>query len=600
MSKPPLRLGPYVLIERIGKGGMAEVWRGQWIGPDGGVMPCALKRMLPEVALNEDAARMFVDERRMSMRLNHANVCRVLPAAGSETYIAMEWVNGMNLADLTSRLRLGGDLLSFETIRYIVHCLLRALEHAHMLRVGGVPYPIIHRDVSPQNVMISVHGEVKLMDFGVARVLADETSPAEFAGKLRYCPREQVMMGKMGPATDLYAVGAVLHEMVEGSLFRADCSTKAQMIETIKQGHIPVLTRPGVPDWCRALHKALLQPNSDERPASAREALTTLGRVTAEQDELGQMVSFYLGAQAGMSGSTTAHHAAVPVEPSSTPAVAPEISPRPASAPSQDADQVRDGELLQRTPTAVVSKRHAARQDPPIASSLDTDGAVPRPRPRPRAEWFRLVEPDDASKQALPHPTPSEPHQGQGAAEEREPCIETDAPVAPTQEETSDDLAVTEVRPVGPPDGRGVRWLTTAAHVGTVVAPVTPPKAKAAGWRLAGVLLVALVGMVGAGVFHWAFRFGIDDAAPASLLLTAPRGAEVELSVDADTWIPISAPLGNTAKSQDYHVRWRPDADASWRDGGTQSIESGGHYIFEVTDEGLSVHADETQPEGNR
>lgn len=413
MSEQPFTLGPYVLVEEIGRGGMGEVWRAQWIGPDGMVMPCAVKRMLPSGAAGGKRAEMFINEARVTMRLNHANICRILPIVGSEPdlFIAMEWVNGIDLKTLYSRLELGGRVLSFDTIRYILHCLLRALDHAHSLRVGGEPFPVIHRDVSPHNVMLSVNGEVKLMDFGIARVLVDETSPAKFAGKLRYSPREH-LTGDVKPATDLFAVGAILHELVEGTRFRPDCETQEQMIEEIKLGRTYLLTRPGVPEWTRALHKALLQPNITDRVQTAREALSMLGRVIAEQDELGQMVRHYVGPQAGTSGSTTAHRAATPVDDADSASAA--GLPGPKSPPyvvGQEGERKRRGTdsttmTAQRSPSPA---RSGVRSSPGAKASHDLNGVVPRPRSRPKAVWVKVRKSEAASSPADAEPDASAP-----------------------------------------------------------------------------------------------------------------------------------------------------------------------------------------------
>jgi len=472
----PFRLGPYLLLEQIGKGGMAQVYRGQWHGEGDMLMPVAVKMMRAEVAANLELRRMFVDEARISMLLSHANICRVLPSGSDpQPYIAMEWVNGLNLSELTDQLRISRRLLPFDLIGHIIHSILLALEAAHTLVVGGEPFPIIHRDVSPQNVMISVRGEVKLMDFGIARVLVDETSPAEYAGKLRYSPWEQIM-GRVKPATDLFAVGAILHELVEGSLFRADYTTKEEMLAAIERGQLPMLTRPGVPEQFRKLHKALLQSNIADRPQSAGEAIAMLGPVIAAQTRLGQIISAELGPQARVSGSTLGHRVASEVGP------LPDFRRQEVGAPQQNAKAAREdppaaleGEVIARTPTAVVSNRGAAAVDE-AKPHEETSGAAPKPRTRPHARWMKAAEHSQPPRAAEP-PEASEP------PETPEPPLPDAAPGQhderrePVAELSNDD----DASPGSPiEEDSDPSEITTVARLNT---PPRPSESKAGGER---------------------------------------------------------------------------------------------------------------------
>jgi serine/threonine protein kinase len=313
MSDVPIQIGSYTLLEKIGKGGMAEVYRAQWAGHDNMLMPCAVKLMLPN-AVNPTSVQLFRNEQRLALLLSHQNICRLFPTGGtsdgSRLYIPMEWINGLDLLKLSKSMRSDGKYLSYDVIGYIVHCLLRALQHAHTLVVGGQPHPIIHRDISPHNVMLSCHGEVKLMDFGVALLLSSEETQQYFAGKLRYASREQVA-GEVRAASDLFAVGALLHEMIEGCRFREDCLTTVELLERIPEEAPPILTRPEVPPNLRALHRGLLQRDMEFRIQTSTEALDVLGDVVAAQKALSQLVCAQIGTQANMSGSTRMVRAAI-------------------------------------------------------------------------------------------------------------------------------------------------------------------------------------------------------------------------------------------------------------------------------------------------
>lgn len=597
MTSIPLTLGPYRLIARIGKGGMAQVWRAQWIGAGGMIMACAVKVMLEEVALDERLRAMFLQEARLAMRLSHANICRILPTAGTDPYpyIAMEWINGLNLSELNDRLRMSRRQLPYDLIQYIIHSLLLALDAAHTLVVGGQPFPIIHRDVSPQNVMISVRGEVKLMDFGIARVLVNETSPIEYAGKLRYSPQEQID-GRIKPATDLYAVGAILHELVEGSLFRADCTSKSQMLAMINSGHTPVLTRPAVPENLRALHNALLRPKAEDRPQSAAEALEILGSVTAEQKALGQIITADLGAQAAMSGSTMGDFP-VPSEVASIPDPQGQIDsvmPKPAKAN----EPVRVGGVIERTPTCVVSNPHA--QVPQNAQGPEPDegegdsGAIPQPRVRPRARWVKIIE-------ATEDPVGPEAEAALGAVRTKSAIdigqhhsADQDAPVASLPEQVSDDLEATDTLPVWSPGARGDQRATTAQRVAGMT---TSPSRKSRVLRWALILgVVPATGLLGAMGVYW--MASAQNAASTPLRSGVRPSVEIQLAV-GETWRTVEGPQ-SVPETARYQMRWRKDADSPWREAIGIQLEAGQHYVFEVTDGELLVRRRTSTQESGR
>ncbi|WP_106395986.1 serine/threonine-protein kinase, partial [Enhygromyxa salina] len=271
------QLGPYTLHRKIGSGGMAEVWMAQR-AVIGDVRKTVALKMLNAVSREKPEYReMFLDEARLSTLLNHSTIVQVFDAGEceGECFMAMEWVDGVNLSQLNAMLWERGERLPLHVATYIIGEVLRALDHAHNLRTHESA-SIVHRDVSPQNVMLSVAGEVKLMDFGVARFATEETAGIHVKGKLRYMPPEQVQGQSREPTVDLFAVGAVLHEMLEGRRFRNEWDD-LQLLTKIMDGAVPPLSQPDeLPKQVVNVMYGLLEANTQIRIGSARGALRML------------------------------------------------------------------------------------------------------------------------------------------------------------------------------------------------------------------------------------------------------------------------------------------------------------------------------------
>ena len=239
------------------------------------------------------------------MLLSHSNVVQVFDAGESsgQSYMAMEWVDGLNLAQLTHLLREGGRKLSFSAAAFIVGEVLRALAYAHALTSEGLSHCIVHRDVSPQNILLSVSGEVKLADFGVARLAREETSGLHVKGKLRYMAPEQLAGHSRNPAVDIYAAGAVFHELLAGHKFR-DSIDEAHMYGQVANGVIPTLSED-VPLVLNRLRLAMLAARPEERLVSAEAGLEVLMGWPSYRNaslELAQLVRDFMGVSAPRSG----------------------------------------------------------------------------------------------------------------------------------------------------------------------------------------------------------------------------------------------------------------------------------------------------------
>ena len=216
----PTQFGNYVLVAQLGRGGMAEVYKARSGGVQGFQKTLCIKRILRQHTDDKSFLEMFVNEAKISARLSHPNIVQVyeLGEVDGEFFMAMEFVHGRDLLAVMRTVAAAGPP-PVAVGAYIAREMCRALAHAHDQRDDrGQPSPIIHRDVSPQNVMISYEGIVKLVDFGIAKAAqqagAEETRTGALKGKFAYMAPEQLDGEKASPQSDVFAVGVTLFEML--------------------------------------------------------------------------------------------------------------------------------------------------------------------------------------------------------------------------------------------------------------------------------------------------------------------------------------------------------------------------------------------------
>jgi serine/threonine protein kinase len=215
----PPRLGPYELLQRIATGGMAEVYLARREGPHGFQKLVAVKRILPQLARDPDFTAMFVDEARVCAKLGHPNIVQVFDFGehNGELYMAMELVDGTTGARLIRAAAAQDEEIPLDVSLHIALSVLRGLEYAHAARDDeGRLLSLVHRDVSPGNVLIDRSGAVKLTDFGIARATEVEprTEAGQLKGKLGYMSPEQVVGRPLDARSDLFTLGIVLAELV--------------------------------------------------------------------------------------------------------------------------------------------------------------------------------------------------------------------------------------------------------------------------------------------------------------------------------------------------------------------------------------------------
>ena len=274
-------IGGYELVRKVGRGGMAEVWVARKALGKKGSKFVAIKLIADHYVGDERYLRMFRSEAELAALLSHANIVQVFDEGEDEgrSYLVMEWVDGINLLKLGDMLALiDDDQRRFQIITYIIGQLLHALHYAHSITsYDGSPLGVVHRDVSPQNVLVSNHGEVKLTDFGVAYYNVEQSSGIHVKGKVRYMSPEQIGGKTRSPTVDLFAVGALLHELLDGKKFRSDYDDGQELFAAVIAGEVPPLSRPA-PRELDELRLRLLASDPAERIQTAEEAIAWLQR----------------------------------------------------------------------------------------------------------------------------------------------------------------------------------------------------------------------------------------------------------------------------------------------------------------------------------
>ncbi len=254
---PAQTFGKYQILERIATGGMAEIYRARLEGIAGFQRTFAIKRILPHLSQDQDYIAMLVEEAKIAGLLSHANIVQIvdLGQVDGAWYLAMEYVDGPDLGAVMMRAREKGLVLPVPHAAFVALELLKGLDYAHQRTVmrGGRPVPlhIIHRDISPPNILLSMQGEVKLTDFGIARAAHKvlETQAGIVKGRFDYMSPEHAAGGKdIDQRSDLFSVGVVLYEMLTGEHpFRDE--TEIGTLERVREGtYEPASARnPDVP-----------------------------------------------------------------------------------------------------------------------------------------------------------------------------------------------------------------------------------------------------------------------------------------------------------------------------------------------------------------
>lgn len=273
----PGGFGRYQLLEKIAAGGMAEVFKARMRGEEGFEKIVAIKRILPHMADNDDFITMFVDEAKLAAQLTHNNIIHIydLGKVDAYHYIAMEYVDGKDLRSILKQGNERGYPLPPELAILVASKIANALDYAHRrMGMDGKELNLVHRDVSPQNILISFEGDIKLCDFGIAKAATkvSQTQTGALKGKLQYMSPEQAWGKKIDRRTDIFSLGIVLFEMLSGErLFTGD--TDLTILEQVRDAKVvaPSTKNPDVPKKLDQVVLKALAKNPQDRYQNASE-----------------------------------------------------------------------------------------------------------------------------------------------------------------------------------------------------------------------------------------------------------------------------------------------------------------------------------------
>ncbi|MDP1827220.1 MAG: protein kinase [Archangium sp.] len=276
-KRQPIPFGKYLLLDRVNIGGMAEVWRAKTFGAGGFERIVAIKRILPNIAEDEEFISMFLDEAKITVQLNHANIAQIyeLNNLSNSYFIAMEYVSGKDLRAVFDRCRKRGEPAPIPLTCYAIAQCCEGLDYAHRAKDRqGRDMSIVHRDVSPQNALVSYDGEVKVIDFGIAKAAgkATKTQAGILKGKFGYMSPEQIRGLPLDGRSDIFAIGVCLYEMLTGErLFVGDSDfsvlEKVRKVEVLPPSHF----NRKIPDQLEKIVMKSLAKDVDDRYQHATE-----------------------------------------------------------------------------------------------------------------------------------------------------------------------------------------------------------------------------------------------------------------------------------------------------------------------------------------
>lgn len=362
----PKRFGPYLLLRAFAQGGMGQVFLAKRQGLRGIDRFCVVKKLRPDHASHDEYVRRFLDEARVVVQLNHANICHVFDVGqvDDEYYLAMEHVSGVTLRALFQRARKRGDSVPAELVLRGALDVLEALDYAHCRShpTTGQPLHLVHRDVSPQNIMWSYDGDIKLIDFGLAasELKEEHTQDHVVMGKVAYMSPEQARGERVTAQADQFAAAIVLYELLTLERFYGALATHEIWQRAGRGDHAPERLHTLPPDVQEVLRRALHADPEARFPSCGafRDALAATQLLRGglrSRREIGEFVRDCFAAEYEEERVAWATFAQLPAE--NVDADAPRVG-------ANDADEVRTEAGAQLEATAPVNLLAVAARDP--------------------------------------------------------------------------------------------------------------------------------------------------------------------------------------------------------------------------------------------
>ena len=283
MSDIPSQIAQFDIVRRLGAGGMAEVFLAKKRGAEGTFKVVVVKRILPAFTTSRRFRSMFIDEAQLATRLNHPNVVQVYEFSneGEEGHVlAMEYVEGCDLGQFMSAVKNRGRVIDPWCTAFIVAEAAKGLHYAHEKRdEGGAPLDIVHRDVSPQNVLLSFEGVVKIADFGIASARLTDEEEGVLKGKFGYMSPEQARGEKVDRRGDLYALGVIFWECLTGRALHGGLGGEA-LLDIVRSGKMepPSTYVRDLPYELETIALKLLSPRAEDRYPTGRDVSAAIGR----------------------------------------------------------------------------------------------------------------------------------------------------------------------------------------------------------------------------------------------------------------------------------------------------------------------------------
>ncbi len=505
-------LGRYQLVRKLATGGMAEVFLAKAVGPGGFEKTLVIKRILPKLAEDPEFVEMFLHEAKLTAQLNHPNVVQIFDFGQLEGsyYLAMEYVDGPNLRSIIRRMPNKRLPLGLAARAVTLACEGLAYAHEFVDPATGQPLGLIHRDVTPDNLLLGRTGAVKVFDFGVAKTVgrATQSEAGTLKGKIAYMPPEQ-MIGEPDLRVDVYALGVILYELASGTKPYDQTGDVQLMTAILQTPPVPLQQRmPEVPEeYARIVAKAMARDVS-QRYASCRELAYELDDFLHQTRErwgpaqIGQFVAATMAQEAPSSTSTSGSYPATPISRAAKatgafPAASPAPPPPPGvppSAPRGFTGAFPAASAVPPPPPSVpprASRTGFTGSFPavaPVAPRTPTGGALPAitskasehpPRAKPMAGVTVTLGGDpfagfgEAASPKPSEPIGDDPFAAFGRADDEPSSLLLDDDFGPPEEAAAEP--VEKPTPAVPPPAAAQAMTVTAGS-----APAAPPRAPPA------------------------------------------------------------------------------------------------------------------------